>query len=160
MEAGETQVIKSLRVSELYRFRPYKPEDIPFIQNSWGSSYYKGAEYHRFLAPVEFHHYHRPIRERLLLSQNVAIIVACDPSDEDLILGWILVEKPHKAQGLILHYLYVKEAFKREKLASRLIDRALPEGPVMFTHLTDRARKLMNFNPDKYSDFFFAPHLI
>ena len=142
-----------------FDFRSYKESDVNFILNSWGSSYYKGAQYHEFLSPDEFHHYHRPLRERLLYQPRSAIIVCCAKENEDLILGWILVEQP-KAKGLILHYLYVKEAFKGEKIASQLIFRALPDRPVMVTHITDRARKLMRLNPHKFKEFYNAPHLI
>lgn len=142
-----------------YTFRPYRETDVNFILNSWGSSYYKGANYHYALNPDEFHHFHRPIRERLLYSPNIAIIVCCAADAEDLILGWVLVEKS-KPRGLIVHYIYVKEAFKGHGIAKELIERALPDRPVFMTHMTDKARKLMRFDFDKYKEFFYTPHLI
>lgn len=146
-----------------YKLRPYKNEDIPFIQNSWGSSYYKGAAYNSYLSPKEFNAKHRPIREQILRKPNTAIIVACSTSDEDLILGWMIIEKPMKAKGLLFHYIYIKEAFKNENLAQAILKNGLPDSPVMITHMTDRARKIIKkklATSSMFQGFFYAPDLI
>lgn len=136
-----------------YRLRPYKPSDLNFIQNSWASSYYKGADFVKFMTPREFNQQHRPIRTDILERPSSACIVACGADNEDLILGWILVEKQEK---LILHYLYIKEAFKNEGISKELIEKALPERPVLITHMTDRARKIIGKKKEFFKDFYFA----
>lgn len=133
--------------------------DLNFIQNSWGSSYYKGAEYVAFMSPKEFNQQHRPIREEILRRPTVAIIVACDTHDEDLILGWVIVEKG-SGEGLVLHYLYVKEAFKGEGVADELLKKALPGKPIMVTHMTDRARKIIGKKKAMFKDYVYAPDTI
>jgi hypothetical protein len=143
----------------VYALRPYKESDLNFIQNSWGASYYKGADYLDYLSPKEFNSKHRPIREELLKKPTIACIIACDSQDEDLILGWILVEKP-KGKGLLLHYLYVKEAFKGEGISEELIKKALPEKPILVTHMTDRARKIIKKKKEFFKDYYYAHHLI
>jgi len=143
-----------------YSLRPYRESDIPFIQNSWGSSYYKGADYVEYLSPREFNEKHRPIRESILNRPNIAIIVACSPQDEDLILGWVIVEKPLKVKGLILHYVYVKEAFKYERIARTLLIKALPESPILVTHMTDRARKIIRKKREFFKEYVYAPETI
>lgn len=148
-----------MEAADVYSLRPHRDTDLNFIQNSWGSSYYKGADFVNFLSPKEFNAQHRPIREELLLNPNVAIIIACNANDEDLILGWILVEKP-KGEGLILHYLYVKEAFKGEGIADELIKKALPNKPIMVTHMTDRARKIIRKKTEYFKYFEYAKDTI
>lgn len=144
-----------------YKFRPYRQLDIPLIQNSWSQSYYKGADFQKYLSPREFNSHHRPIREAILNKPSMAIIVAHAPDDEDLILGWVLVERPYKAKGLYLHYIYVKEAFKGLDIGLDLLEKAIPqsESPVMVTHMTDKARKILKKKQsDKaFKDFVYAP---
>lgn len=139
--------------------RPYRDSDINFIQNSWATSYYKGADFILYLSPKEFNEKHRPIREEILNRPNVAVIVACNSKDEDQILGWIVVEKP-RGQGLILHYIYVKEAFKKEGVSYELLKKALPEKPILVSHMTDRARKIIGKKKEFFKDYLFAHDLI
>lgn len=143
----------------VFTLRPYKESDVNFIQNSWGSSYYKGADFPDYLSPKEFNAKHRPIREELLANPNAACIIACDALDEDLILGWILIEKS-KGKGLKLHYLYIKEAFKGEGISYELLKKALPETPILITHMTDRARKIIRKKKEFFKDFAYANDLI
>jgi hypothetical protein len=138
---------------DLFKLRPYRPSDLNFILNSWGASYYKGADYIDFLSPREFNEKHRPIREEILSRPNAAVLIACGTQDEDLILGWILVEKPKK--GIILHYIYVKEAFKGEGISDELLKKALPITPILVSHMTDRARKIIRKKKDYFKDYYF-----
>jgi hypothetical protein len=144
-------------IEAVHKLRSYRTTDIPFIQNSWASSYYKGAEYDKLMSPQEFNDQHRPVREFLLRQPTVTAIVACDQNDHDLILGWALIERPLKIKGLFLHYIYIKEAFKNEGLAKDLIEKSLPEPPIMVTHMTDKARKIIKA---KKPDFVYAKDLI
>jgi len=98
--------------ADLYIFRPYTPDDVNFINNSWGNSYYEGSNGHKQLDATEFHAYHRPIRDRALANPNCAAIICASKEDETTILGWILVEKPKDSPYLKLHFLYVKAALK------------------------------------------------
>lgn len=139
-------------------FRPHTPEDLAFLLDSWGSSYYRGTNAYKHISPDEFHAYHRPIRERFLARPQAAIIVCSPDNDEWHILGWIAVEKT--ASGIILQYLYVKEAFKGQGIAKQLIKRAIPTSPVFFTHLTDRAARIMSKKQDQFGGFIHIPTLV
>lgn len=143
--------------AEAFTFRPYTQDDIPFIGSSWASSYHRGNIAHKRLTPEDFHAFHRPIRERFFGRPSTAVIV-CTPSDDPwLILGWVAVEQV--STGLILQYLYVKAAFKGQGIAAELIRRAIPRTPVFFTHLTDRAEKIMSKKPERFLGYQFTPHL-
>lgn len=139
-------------------FRAHTSEDLAFILDSWGSSYFKGCSVHKRLSPNEFHEFHRPQRMRFFSKPNTTCIVASPSDDPWHIMGWIAVEKI--ASGLILHYVYVKDAFKNQKIAQQLIQRALPTQPVFYTHITERAAKIMARKGEFFSAFKHVPHLV
>lgn len=143
-----------------YLFRSYKPEDLNFIQSSWGHSYYSGAGYKQFLSPEEFHYHHRPIRDKILKKNSIAIIVCCAKEDPDTILAWIMVEKPQRTNAMIFHYIYVKQAFKSEKLANELIKRSNLNGLVMMTHMTEKAARIIRKKYERFEQYYLIPHLI
>lgn len=126
--------------------------------DSWGRSYYSGTRSHKLLSPDEFHAFHRPIRERFFSKPNTACIIAAESGDPWHILGWIAVEKI--PTGMILHYLYVKSDFKGHHIGRDLLDRALPTSPVFFTHLTDRATRIMSKKHEQFQAFRYIPHLV
>lgn len=140
-----------------YFFRPYEPSDINFIHSSWGRSYYKGANYIRSMSPTEFNEHHRPIRDKLLASKKSIIIVCASKMDPSLIIGWVMIE-PRDTIGKIVHYLYVKEAFKREGIGAELLS-LLKEDQVIISHLTDKAERILNHS-NRYKHYRFLPHLI
>lgn len=140
-------------------FRPYKADDLNFIHSSWGSSYFKGITYRHLLGSDTFHSYHRPIRQRILDREESAVIV-CASKSEDLILAWMAIEEPKKTSLTIVHYLYVKEAFKGEKIATALINELPKNKDVLYTHQTERAQKIINRNHDKFKQWVFTPHLL
>ncbi len=142
-----------------YTFRPYVNDDIPFIQNSWGTSYYKGASYHHYINPKEFHAFHRPIREAFFLRPTTAVVLCVSKEDQGLIMGWIAVEKPTSGPGIVIHYLYVKQAFKNLGIASSLLNSVTIETPVIYTHITERAQRMMRNSKKRFNDYFQAPHL-
>ena len=137
------------------RFRPYLREDIPFIQNSWGRSYYNAVPKHRVLTPEVFHTYHRPKREKFFANPTAAVIIA-SPEKNDLILGYVAVEKPPIEDCIIIHYLYVKEVFRGEGIGLELL-RKVSNGTVFFTHLTPSGRAILRTHPTLMS---YSPHLI
>lgn len=145
-------------------FRPRTSEDLAFLLDSWGRSYYGGSHAHKSLSPEEFHAFHRPIRERFFSKPNTAVIVAASSTDPWHILGWIAVEQI--PSGLVLQYLYVKSALKSERkgdgphLATQLVKRAIPTSPVYFTHLTDRAARIMSKKQDQFTGWIHIPHLV
>lgn len=148
----------SLKDDEAYVFRAYVPDDLNFVSNSWGSSYYQGAQYKTTLSPSEFHEYHRPHRNALFNNPHASIICCVSKDDTNQILGWIAIEKPKSSPGMILHYVYVKQAFKGFGIAKELAKRALIDGPVTFTHATERAWKIMDAS-NKFKDWFYRPHV-
>ena len=141
----------------MFTYRPYEPQDVNFIQSSWGSSYYKGGEFHKWLTPDTFHNYHRPIREKILSQPTLAIIVCCSSEDKNQIIGWIAVEPLYMTDKFIVHYVYVKQLYKGEGIAKDLFHRSVPHKPIYFSHMTDKAWKILAKHE---GDYFYSPHLI
>ena len=145
-----------------YTFRPYTPEDIPFIQSSWGKSYYlEGPGNTLFKADV-FHKYHRPLREWVLNKPNATAIVCSSKDDPSFILGFSILEKPEEPV-LILHYIYVKFSFRGEGIGRELFNRSIVMRPVLFTHETSKAQKIMSKNKrlekNDFERFIHCPHI-
>lgn len=97
------------------------------------------------------------MRDRVLSEPTLAIIVCAGKDCPEVILGWIAVETVYKANGFILHYIYVKGDFTGSGIGSELLKLAVPTGPVFYTHRTNEG---MNFIKSKDFNFLYAPHLI
>lgn len=137
-----------------YTFRPYVHDDIPFIGSSWGKSFYNASYYADHFRPRIFLKHHRAMRDRVFERDNLAMIVCAASEEPDQILGWVAIEVMPENVGTILHYVYVKELYRREGLAKELISRAIPnKNPVYFTHETRAGLKLIK------DDYHYAPHL-
>jgi hypothetical protein len=148
-----------------YSFRPYTLDDIPFIHSSWGNSYYLGLNGHTLIKEYEFHSYHRPIRDKILNRPNIAIIVCSTIKDPDLIIAYIILEKPEASPNvMIIHYLYVKHDFKNQGIAKDLFNSSIHSRPILFTHRTNNLINLIHRfrvrSRPEIERCFFAPHLI
>lgn len=143
-------------MSKSYSIRGFHPDDIPFLHSSWGSSYYTGATYNKFLGPGEFHKHHRPIRESIFDRPCSSFDIVCSTDDPGLIMAWMSWEKPEDEDFILIHYLYVKQAFKGEGLARELLLRFKDVKPVLITHLTEQAERIIHKNHLK---LFYCPHL-
>ena len=146
----------SLEAEVVLRF--HKPEDMNCISDNWGKSYYRGSSAYRHFTPETFHSFHRPIRERFFLKENTTLLVASWNSDPWLILGWIAFESLPEAT--LLHYIYIKNSLKQEGIANLLMRIALPMRPVIFTHLTEKAEKIMRQKKERFKDFIYIPNLV
>jgi len=152
--------------SKEYYFRAYNADDLSFISSSWGKCYYNTSVYSKLMSPQDFHAYHRPIRSNILSSKDCTIIVISAKNDPLLIVAWMCIEIPPSNQGMILHFIYVKEAFRGMGLAKELL--AMLEKHfdnkknknVMYTHLTHRGSKILKSKQESFSNYYYTPHLI
>lgn len=105
-------------------------QDLPFIFDSYWRSYieYAGRPKNTQL---------QRLRDRMsLLWLRATFIVATDPSDTEQILGWICFE------GSVVHYVYVKSAFRRQGIARTLFAAAGLTSAVNCTHWTAAASEI------------------
>lgn len=127
------------------QIRPATEDDRAFIMATWLRGLYYGHDFYGSIAKSVFFKEYQQILSSLLDKKLVKVDVACLSEDETCILGYAVYE-PLQA----LHYVFVKEAWRRQGLAKRLV----PEGPLDVTHLTklgDRIRRKegLLFNPFK-----------
>ena len=65
-------------------------------------------------------YYHDTILKKLF--PHITILIACDPSAPSSIWGWVAFEPG------CLHYIYVKSAFRKNRLGSSMLEHLVDEG--------------------------------
>ena len=127
--------------SEIVSIRRATRRDIPFLTSSWLRSFRDGA-FVRGVPSTLYYRYHHKVISALL--SRAVTLVAVNAEDDDQILGWLcaeLVEGP----SLVVHYAYVKEVFRKQGLAKRLLDVFMKaDNPVVvqYTHRTFAVKKI------------------
>lgn len=138
--------------------RHFKSEDMNCLSSNWGNSYWQGSNSSKVFNPEEFHSFHRLVRDRFFKKDNAQVIVCASSSDPWLILGWIAMES---VNGIpIIQYVYVKEAFRGKGIARLLVERSITTRPVVFTHMTDKAREIIASNKSYFKEFIHIPNLV
>ena len=121
------------------KLRPATPADTSFILNSWLRSYWEASPFVRGVPKETFFHEHHALATQLLqTSRTLVAYPAAGP--EDLIVGWACGETTRE-HTLLLHYVYVKEAFRRWGGAQTLVHGLtfdFNSQTVVATHLTPR----------------------
>ncbi len=136
--------------------------DENFIHSTWASSYRVSEAAGCRAMPTEaYHPWHRTIRGMILGRPSTRIMVARDGTNSDFIYGYIVAER--LGDDLCVHWIYVKSAFKRQRVASRLLAAALEqlgEGAtgLVTTHRTYMERKAedLGFRFVKLADLYRA----
>lgn len=96
-----------------FKIRSLKPADRALIVDSWKKSY-EGAPAVR---GADREHYRAEMTRTInRLLDRATVRLACDPTDDDTIVGWVAYT------GKELHWAYVKEAFRTECRVADLLD--------------------------------------
>ena len=93
--------------------------DLPMIYSSWMKSNRKNGMAADVLNEV-YYDEHRKIIEGCF--DRGEILIACDSENESVILGYLAASKEP-----VLHYVYVKQMFRKLKIASTLIQHVFPD---------------------------------
>lgn len=123
----ETAPDDGVSLAKVVRFRTSTGLDVPFIFSSWLKSYAKA----RGLAGSEKAAYFRAqhaVIDRLL--QRSQVLVACDPSDPGEVWGYCVNDTR------AIHWVYVKQVFRRFGIATELLRQVVYDGPVLHSHQT------------------------
>ena len=92
-------------------------EDVGFIFNSWLKSYRSSDVVKPIMNEVFFAEQHRLIEH--LITQH-KVIIACNADNPDQVYGFICAGA---TEGIFtVHYIYVKQAFRRMGIAKMLLD--------------------------------------
>lgn len=127
-----------------WNLREPKKNDISFIYSTWLKSYHYDSWTKNIAKSIFFDHYKLIIDEILLTAQ---IKVACSKDDEDIILGYLVFEDQ------ILHYCFVKDAFRGYGIATNLVKSSLNSNTYEISH---RTHSLLNIIRDR-KDFIYNP---
>jgi len=115
------------------------PDDMNFILNSWKKSF-RGSR-----GEWKNRQYFAEANRRIMRIMNrlPKIRIACDPLDPKHIFGWIVAEPP------VLHYIYVKNVFRRAGVAQTLLATVdlSTAAKIHCTHWTSYAEKTAKKRP-------------
>jgi hypothetical protein len=124
---------------------------VPFIFNSWLKSYRNANACKSISNPVYFDFQHKLIEKILKRSQ---VEMLCSPDDPTQVYGYIVSER---IEGVIvLHYCYVKYAFRGIGLCSMLMQHIKLDKQAggFYTHDTHAIVKVLG-----KSNFVYNPYL-
>lgn len=87
--------------------RPMVAGDINLVSNSWLKNNRKAWSSRGIRDDIYYGNHHK-VLEKLI--RRSAVMVACSPADPSIVYGWLCGE--FVANHLVLHYVYVKDAYK------------------------------------------------
>lgn len=96
--------------------------DVPFITSSWLRSFRDGDMVEGVPNQVYFYWHHKVLENVL---SRATVMILCLPDSPDVILAWFCFEATEG--GLIAHYIYTKNSFRKAGLAKKLYDFVLAE---------------------------------
>jgi len=132
--------------------------DEPFVVSSWLKSY-RNSHSTRYISNDDYYATLHPLVEGL--ARGAATLLAVNPQDPEQIYGWVCHE--HIGSVPVLHYLYVKEIFRRGKIATQLLTQAgfTPDSAFYYTFLPRGAEHLRPHYPNAaYNPFLILQEYI
>ena len=143
-----------------YAIRPAQADDISFIYSTWLRSYRNDSAIGLSVRKSVFFESYRLVLDQILAKAATKVLVACKIDEPNVIYGYLVAEPTEK----ILHYIFVKDAFRRFQIAKTLFQTAFPEhgvGGVYITHLTRTASKLeIELGYEELGKFLYNPFLL
>jgi hypothetical protein len=131
---------------KIFDIRPARPLDIPFIYETWLKSYKHDSAFGKSVRSSVFFPAYGEVIDNILLSSTT--IIACHPEEPDIILGY-LVYSP-----TILHYVFVKEAFRGLGIARTLYETA--QVPTTLSHRTGSVQDILA----RHSELVYNPFVL
>jgi GNAT superfamily N-acetyltransferase len=129
-------------------YREGKPSDYAHIVITWTQSAL-GSNFAAGIRKNTFIDHHKKMVQRTVETQQ--ILIACDPTDPDLIIGYVVYSGSDARP--VVHYVHVKVRFRGFGIGTALLNRVSP-WPFTATHNTFAARKLRRKDYD-YNPFLF-----
>ncbi len=127
--------------------RPALPSDIAFIYATWLRSYRKDSLIGANCGTDIYFQSYARIMDGLLASPKVEVLIAALKEDEDIIIGYLVAEPG------VLHYVFVKDAFRKLGVARSLYEASFPDTNfTTHTHWTRTASPIiqtlkLDYNP-------------
>lgn len=123
--------------------RTFEPNDANFITSTFLRGVYYGNSFYKKIDQDTFFVRYKAVLATLLSKSTLSLRVACLADDTDIILGWAMWDGP------VLHYIYVKDAFRRQGIAKLLTAGAKLDTVTHITTVGDELRQRYGwkFNP-------------
>lgn len=119
-----------IETSDDYRvmLRKSRPSDQSYVASTWANSLLTAD---RRIDRARVH----SMIDRMLDNAPIRFVIACEPSDEERILGWIAYTS--MPRSLLVHYAYVRDKVRQRGIGATLLKRARDpeyrEQALMFT---------------------------
>lgn len=137
-------------VIEIREFRP--EEDQAFIFSSWLRTYKHHSYFAKRIKHALFFKGHHAVIEHILEKPTTTVAIACPKGDLDTILGYLVYE-PAKESRPVIHFVFVKEPFRRMGMAKTLFkSQHIDINNIFFTHWTFPVDELINKHPEMLYD--------
>lgn len=118
--------------SEMITVRPANKDDKAFIYATWLRGLYYGNPWFTMIHKKSYMDSYHNILDQLFKKPGLVVNVACLKDDQELILGYSATEQD------ILHWVFVKQAWRRFGIAKQLI----PKDTKVITHVTTMSEKI------------------
>lgn len=141
----------------VWLIRPAIPSDIPFIYSTWLKSFKYDSALGKSMRKSVFFESYREVIDNILDQSSVA--VACMQDDPNVIIGYIVYASYYSFDHVILHYLFVKESFRKFGVAKSLTNVLDIQKPIKFTHLTNQFKTLA-YSSHLFASFIYNPFLL
>lgn len=139
-----------------WKLRLSKNEDIPLLFSSWLKSYRDAPSMTAISNTIYYDCFHRALESIL---SKAAIVIVCDPEDEETVFGYGVAES--KGDTLVIHWVYTKHSFRGHGVGKAVEEALLqiPHKRVIYTcrtRLTDTFNKTRNYT---YNPFLLWSHV-
>lgn len=113
-----------------YRILLAKPEDESFLFDSWLNSY-RHSDYGKHVGQKTFYYRERQRLERVLNDSRTMVFTARANDNDDQIFGYAVATFDDYKKVTTLHYIYVKQAFRRLGVGAALLNAVVMAYPEM-----------------------------
>lgn len=135
--------------------RPATSEDMPFFYSATLQSHFYSSPSCSNVLPSIYYPEHKKTLQRLLERPSIFLTIACLKDDPQVILGFMLSE----ARENVLHYMYVKRAFRRFGVARELMKAlGIELRRANVSHWTDDMADIQRTK--RYPELTYNPYLL
>jgi GNAT superfamily N-acetyltransferase len=120
--------------------RPVDDGDVPLVYATWLNNYRHGSKQASRMEHHAYFAHQRSVIDRLMLRDDTRFTCAADPDEPRRVYGWISYTTAGDVP--VVHYLYVKNLYRRFGIARALARSASIVDEAVYTHLTAAGKAL------------------
>ena len=134
--------------------RLHEATDEDFIYSTWMKSF-RDNSYARAVPTQLYNIGQRKRINKILSKEGVNVLIACDAETPELIYGYAVMERTPD----VLHYVYVKSAYRKLGIAKALLIDFL-DNSVLYTHKGDIVIERLLRDDPTYNQWVYNPYLL